>query len=59
MYLSKHKNGDYYIYFEDEFGRRKSITTKTKLKSEATKFLSQFKVFLQQRKESKTVSISI
>lgn len=59
MYLSKHKNGNYYIYFEDEFGRRKSITTKTKLKSEATKFLSEFKVYLQHRKESKTVSISI
>lgn len=55
----KHKNGNYYIYFEDEFGRRKSITTKTKLKSEATKFLSEFKVYLKQRKESKTVSISI
>ncbi|HET55572.1 MAG TPA: site-specific integrase [Ignavibacteria bacterium] len=59
MYLSKHRNGYYYIYFQDESGRRKSISTKTKLKSEAAKFLSEFKDHLQQRKDSKTIPVSI
>ena len=42
LYLSKHKNGYYYIYYIDLNGKRKSITTKTKVKSEALKALSNF-----------------
>jgi len=59
MYLSKHKNGYYYIYFIDEHGRRKSVSTKVKFKSEATKFLSSFKNELQKRKDTKTISIPL
>ena len=42
LYLSKHKNGYYYIYYKDDNGKRQSITTKTKRKSEALKALSHF-----------------
>lgn len=41
-YLSKHKNGYYYIYYNDEKGKRQSITTKTKIKTEAHNVLSNF-----------------
>lgn len=42
LFISKHKNGYYYIYYIDLNGKRKSITTKTKVKSEALKVLSNF-----------------
>jgi len=42
LYLSKHKNGYYYIYYNDDNGKRQSITTKTKIKTEAHKVLSNF-----------------
>jgi integrase len=42
LFISKHKNGYYYIYYTDNNGKRKSITTKSKLKSEALKVLSNF-----------------
>jgi len=42
LYLSKHRNGYYYIYYFDDSGKRKSITTKTRIKSEALKVLSNF-----------------
>jgi integrase len=42
LFISKHKNGFYYIYYSDDNGKRQSITTKTKIKSEALKVLSNF-----------------
>ena len=42
LYLSKHKNGYYYIYYNDDNGKRQSITTKRRIKSEALKVLSNF-----------------
>jgi len=59
LYLSKHKNGYWYIYFNDEFGKRKSVSTKSKYKIEALKFISEFKLQLQSRKESKTIPITL
>ncbi len=38
MYLSKHSNGTYYVYYEDSKGKRRSKTTGTKYKKEAEKF---------------------
>ena len=52
LYLSKHKNGYYYIYYIDLKGKRKSITTKTKIKSEALKALSNFDKLISSKKST-------
>jgi integrase len=45
MFLSKSKRtGKYYLYYVDISGKRKSISTKTKYKPDATKFLKNFNV---------------
>ena len=45
MFLSKRKNGFYYLFYEDETtGKRKMVSCKTKKKPEALKFLTNFKV---------------
>ena len=43
MFLSKHSNGFYYIYYTNNFGKRNKISTKCRMKSEAMKFLTEFK----------------
>lgn len=43
MYLSKRANGYYYIYYLDEHGKHQGISTKTSIKSEALKFLTNFR----------------
>ena len=44
MFLSKRQNGFYYLFFLDEnTGKRKMMSCKTKYKPEAMKFLSNFK----------------
>ncbi len=50
MFLSKHKNGFYYIYYEDAEGKRQAKSTRTKLKSEALKELNKFSVELTSQK---------
>jgi integrase len=60
MYLSKHKNGYYYVYFNDIYTkRRRSITTKSKLKTDAIKFLSRFETDVRQRIESRVEIIQL
>jgi len=49
LYLSKHKNGYYYIYYKDDNGKRQSITTKTKRKSETYKVLSNFDQLIKKK----------
>lgn len=41
MFLSKRPNGYYYLYYDHE-GKRKTISTAKKVKSEALKFLKEF-----------------
>jgi integrase len=41
-FLSKQKNGNWYLYYEDENGKRCKVTTKTKKKGEANQFLVEF-----------------
>lgn len=41
MFISKHTNGIYYVYYEID-GKRKSITTKQRTKSKALEFLKTF-----------------
>jgi integrase/recombinase XerD len=43
MFLSKGYNGNYYLYYEDfSTGKRRKLSTGTKLKSEATRFMFTF-----------------
>ena len=50
LFISKHKNGYYCIYYNDEKGKRQSITTKTKIKSEVLKALSNFDQLISSKK---------
>ena len=50
MFLSKLSNGTSYLFFFDELGIRRRVTTKCKLKSEATKFLQNLKVSERERR---------
>ncbi len=52
LFISKHKNGYYYVYYIDLNGKRKSITTKTKIKSEALKALSNFDKLISNKKST-------
>lgn len=59
MFLSKLPNGIYHIYYTQENGKQTKISTRTKLKSEALKFLSNFSKELENRKQLKTTPIGL
>lgn len=42
MFLSKRSNGYYYIYFDNNLGKRNKVSTNTKFKKEAYEFLTRF-----------------
>jgi integrase len=50
MILSKRSNGNYYVFYFQPNGKRTCISTGTKLKSEALKFLSEFQEEVKKRK---------
>lgn len=56
--LSKRSNGFYYVYY-DFAGRRTCISTKTKFKAEANKFLIDFKEEIKKRNEQKLISLPL
>ena len=43
MFLTKHPNQIWYLYFIDHIGKRRRISTKCRLKSDALQFLQSFK----------------
>jgi site-specific recombinase XerD len=57
--LSKRSNGYYYVFYDTPSGKRTCISTKTKYKSEAVKFLSNFKEEINKRNDPKSSSISL
>lgn len=59
MYLSKRSNGRYYIFYPQQNGKLTCISTRTKLKVEALKFLSNFQNELTKREKQKTIPISL
>ena len=58
MFLAKRK-GIYQIYYTGSNGKRTSVSTKTKYKSEAFKFLSEFSTTLTEDKKRGFVAISL
>jgi site-specific recombinase XerD len=54
MFLSKHKNGYYYVHYIDDItGKRNAISTKERYKPEAVKFLSDFKNNIKDKTKEK------
>lgn len=59
MFLSKRANGVYYIYYNDEQGKRQAISTKSSIKSEALKFLTDIKQEVKKKKAKPAVQIKL
>jgi site-specific recombinase XerD len=59
MILSKRSNGFYNVIYNQSNGKRTRISTKTKIKAEALKFLSQFQKEIETRKLQKLTCISL
>lgn len=57
MFLSK-RNGIYYVFFSNENEKRTCLSTKTKNKSKAMMFLSNFKEELEKRQRQKVIPIT-
>ena len=52
------RRGKYYhLYYHDKNGKRKNLSTRTKSKHEALKFLTKFEKELKKRKEQETLPI--
>ncbi len=59
MFISKRSNGVYYLWYEDENGTKRKISTKCRRKSDALKFVNEFKNRERERvKKIKNVSLS-
>ena len=59
MFLSKLPNGIYHVYYFKEDGKKTKISTHTKLKSEAYKFLASFQEKLKLKQQNKIYSIDL
>jgi integrase len=59
MFLSKHKNGFYYVIYDTLEGKRSRISTKCKLKSEAHKYLAEFAKQLEEKNARKHAHIDL
>jgi integrase len=55
MFLSRRSNGIYYLWFDDDRGERKKISTGCTTKSEAIKFLRSFKLEEHQKKPDRII----
>lgn len=59
MFLYKNKNGNWYIFYDSENGKRKSKSTGQTLKSEAHKYLIEFQRNLEEEKKQVVKPICI
>jgi integrase len=59
MFISKRKNGFYYIHYNDESKKRISVTTGKKIKSEALKFLTSFREDCQLKKFESPITFQV
>ena len=58
MFLSKRSNGYWYILYENRNGKRTCLSTKSKRKSDAIKFLSNLQDVLRSRQTDRMIPIS-
>ena len=59
MFLSKRRNGIYYIYYENPAGKRVKVSTKARTKKEALQFLSNFSKHQAEKVKQKITEISL
>ncbi|NNG27784.1 MAG: site-specific integrase [Ignavibacteriaceae bacterium] len=59
MFLSKRPNGYYYVFYETPSGKRNSVSTKSKNKRNALKFLSEFQKNLIVASENEVTIIDL
>jgi hypothetical protein len=59
MFLSKRTNGYWYVFYQSVTGSKTCISTKTKIKREAFRFLSTFEKELKQRKNNQVIPIGL
>jgi len=58
MFLSK-RNGIWYLFYSNSNGKRKSISTRARKKSEAIKFLTRFRDEIKKRDNSSVIPITL
>ena len=58
-FFLSNSNNIYYIFYNNKDGKRARISTKTKNKSSALKFLSNFNNELKERNEQETIKITV
>ncbi len=56
MFLSKSTSGIYYLYYQNEYGKRSKVSTKCKVKSDALKFVQNYKS--DRKNSSKQIPLS-
>jgi len=59
MFLSKRSNGYWYVFYTNQRGKKTCISTKTRIKREAFRFLSMFERELKQRKVNQVILIGL
>ena len=59
MFLSKRPNGIYYIYYNDNSGKRKSVSTKATHKKDAYHYLSGFSEVIKEEQNKKYTPIEL
>ncbi len=52
MFLSKHSNGTYYLWFRDKHGKKEKVSTRCKYKTDAVRFLQSFKKDDHERRQN-------
>lgn len=56
MFLSKAPSGIYYLWYKDDRGRRQKVSTRSKHKTDALKFVQTFKADQEEKIQPKTLS---
>lgn len=56
MFLSKAQSGIYYLWYTDDRGRRQKVSTRSKHKTDALKFVQTFKADQQEKIQPETLS---
>jgi len=59
MFLSKRSNGRYYVYYQQQNGKYTCVSTKTKFKAEASRFLTKFEKKIKGRNKDSLIHISL
>jgi len=59
MFLSKTPKGIYYLFYKQQNGKRTSVSTRSKRKPDALKFLTEFRINKEEEEQRKYISITL